>query len=107
MEPVLEVEIQSPADAVSAVYTVVARRRGHVTRDAPKPGSPFYIVTAFVPAIDSFGFETDLRVYTQGQVRCVSTPLPFYPCHPMRAVPSGVLHANVPPLGGCAWRSVG
>jgi len=70
MEPTYEVEIQAPADAVSAVYTVVARRRGHVTSDAPKPGSPFYIVKAFVPAIDSFGFETDLRVHTQGQAFC-------------------------------------
>ena len=52
MEPILEVEIQAPADAVAAVYTVVARRRGHVTHDAPKPGSPFYIVKAYVPAID-------------------------------------------------------
>lgn len=34
-------------------------------QDAPKPGAPFYTVKAFVPAIDSFGFETDLRAYTQ------------------------------------------
>ena len=52
---------------MSAVYTVLARRRGHVTQDAPIPGSPLYVMKAFLPAIDSFGFETDLRTHTQGQ----------------------------------------
>lgn len=66
MEPVYHVEILTPADAVQAVYTVLARRRGHVTNDSPKPGTPFYTVKGYLPVIDSFGFETDLRVHTQG-----------------------------------------
>ncbi|CAH1788149.1 unnamed protein product [Owenia fusiformis] len=72
MEPYNFVEVQAPADCVSAVYTVLARRRGHVTQDAPVPGSPLYIIKAFLPAIDSFGFETDLRTHTQGQAFCLS-----------------------------------
>lgn len=44
MEPYLFVEVQAPADCVSAVYSVLARRRGHVTQDAPVPGSPLYII---------------------------------------------------------------
>ncbi|KAJ3000558.1 U5 small nuclear ribonucleoprotein component [Globomyces sp. JEL0801] len=70
MEPIYYVEIQAPADCVSAVYTVLARRRGHVTQDLPKPGSPLYTVKALIPAIDSCGFETDLRTHTQGQAFC-------------------------------------
>uniref|UniRef100_A0A1I8F3R1 EFG_C domain-containing protein n=1 Tax=Macrostomum lignano TaxID=282301 RepID=A0A1I8F3R1_9PLAT len=72
MEPYLFVEALTPADCVSAVYSVLARRRGHVTHDAPVPGSPLYVVKAFLPAIDSFGFETDLRTHTQGQAFCLS-----------------------------------
>lgn len=72
MEPYLFVEVQAPADCVSAVYTVLAKRRGHVTQDAPVPGSPLYTIKAFIPAIDSFGFETDLRTHTQGQAFCLS-----------------------------------
>lgn len=133
MEPYYFVEVQAPADCVSAVYTVLARRRynahkqnediadsssvntythslthikqigaqgsksqqvsnndsllleqasdwslvcvscrGHVTQDAPIPGSPLYAIKAFVPAIDSFGFETDLRTHTQGQAFALS-----------------------------------
>ncbi|RUS18498.1 hypothetical protein BC937DRAFT_88698 [Endogone sp. FLAS-F59071] len=67
MEPVFYVEIQAPADCVSAVYTVLARRRGHVTQDIPKAGSPLYTVKAYIPVIEANGFETDLRTHTQGQ----------------------------------------
>lgn len=72
MEPYCFVEVLAPADCVSAVYTVLAKRRGHVTQDAPVPGSPLYTIKAFLPAIDSFGFETDLRTHTQGQAFCQS-----------------------------------
>ena len=72
MEPYYFVEIQAPADCVSSVYTVLTKRRGHVTQDAPVAGSPLYTIKAFIPAIDSFGFETDLRMHTQGQAFCLS-----------------------------------
>lgn len=67
LEPVYYVEVQAPADCVAAVYTVLSRRRGHVTRDTPKPGSPLYTVKAFIPVLDANGFETDLRTATMGQ----------------------------------------
>jgi len=72
MEPVYYVEVQTPADCMSSVYTVVQKRRGHVTADVPKPGTPIYVVKAFLPVIESFGFETDLRYHTQGQAFCLS-----------------------------------
>ena len=70
MEPIYYVEVQAPADCISAVYTVLARRRGHVTQDTPKAGSPLYTVKALIPVIDANGFETDLRTATQGQAFC-------------------------------------
>lgn len=70
MEPVNFVEIQAPADCVDAIYSVLARRRGHVTQDLPKAGSPLYTIKALLPVIDSAGFETDLRCHTQGQAFC-------------------------------------
>lgn len=70
MEPIYQIEIQAPADVVQSIYPVLSRRRGHVVHDEPKPGAPFYIVKAFIPVMDSFGFETDLRSFTQGQAFC-------------------------------------
>jgi U5 small nuclear ribonucleoprotein component len=72
MEPIYYVEIQAPADCVAPIFTVLSRRRGHVTGEEPKPGSPLHTVKAFLPVIESFGFETDLRAYTQGQAFCLS-----------------------------------
>ena len=72
MEPVYAVEVQTPADCMSAIYTVLSKRRGHVIADAPKPGTPVYTVKALLPTIESFGFETDLRYHTQGQAFCQS-----------------------------------
>ncbi|PWY99511.1 putative ribosomal elongation factor EF-2 [Testicularia cyperi] len=73
MEPIYAVEVQTPSDCISAVYTILARRRGHVVQDAAKPGTPLYTVRAYIPVIDSSGFETDLRIATKGQAFCLQT----------------------------------
>ena len=52
MEPVYLVQIQAPVDVVPSLYPVLARRRGHVVQDAPKAGTPFYTVKAFIPVMD-------------------------------------------------------
>ena len=72
MEPVYYVDISAPVDCVPAVYTVLSRRRGHVTQEGPRPGTPLHAMKAYLPVIDSFGFETDLRSHTQGQAFCLS-----------------------------------
>lgn len=46
------------------------KNRGHVTQDIAKAGSPLYTVKAYIPVIDSCGFETDLRTHTEGQAFC-------------------------------------
>lgn len=71
MEPILHVEIQCPADCITACYNVLKTRRGHITAEIPKPGTPFYVLNATIPAIDSFGFETDLRTHTSGMAFCL------------------------------------
>lgn len=73
MEPLYSTSVLGPADSVSSLYQVLARRRGHVMSESPVPGTPLYRVNGLIPVIDSFGFETDLRIHTQGQatVSCV------------------------------------
>lgn len=66
MEPVLRVQVQTIGDFVEAVYGVLAQRRGHVTQDTPRAGTPLYLLNALVPLMDSFGLETDLRIHAQG-----------------------------------------
>ena len=66
MEPMYTCAMTGPADSVASLYTVLSRRRGHVLADGPIAGTPLYSVRGLIPVIDSFGFETDLRIHTQG-----------------------------------------
>lgn len=36
-----------------------------MVEERPKPGTPIFIVKAYLPAMEHFGFETDLRYHTQ------------------------------------------
>ncbi|KAI8624230.1 P-loop containing nucleoside triphosphate hydrolase protein [Xylariaceae sp. FL1651] len=67
MEPLYSCSMIGPQDAVPMLYNVLARRRGHVLADGPIAGTPLYRVNGLIPVIDSFGFETDLRIQTEGQ----------------------------------------
>jgi len=67
MEPVYLVEIQCPETAVGGIYGVLNRRRGHVFEEAQTPGTPMFVVKAYLPVNESFGFTADLRSNTGGQ----------------------------------------
>lgn len=74
MEPIFDVQIQAPFDCNGAINQVAdrKRRRAHIERHGPKPGAPFEVHRVTIPAIDSYGFETDIRSHTQGQAFCQS-----------------------------------
>merc|ERR1719391_1530971 len=67
MEPVYLVEIQCPENAVGGIYGVLNRRRGHVFEEAQTPGTPMFVIKAYLPVNESFGFTADLRSNTGGQ----------------------------------------
>ncbi len=67
MEPVFLVEIQVPETAMGGVYGVLTRRRGHVFNEEQRPGTPLFTIKAYLPVMESFGFNGDLRQATSGQ----------------------------------------
>ncbi|KAG0223184.1 Elongation factor 2, partial [Actinomortierella wolfii] len=67
MEPVYLVEITCPETAMGGIYGVLTRRRGHVFAEEQRPGTPMYIIKAYLPIAESFGFTGDLRAATGGQ----------------------------------------
>lgn len=73
MEPVYLCEIQCPEVAVGGIYGVLNRRRGHVFEECQVTGTPMFVVKAFLPVNESFGFTADLRSNTGGQAfpQCV------------------------------------
>ncbi|KAI6222808.1 Elongation factor 2 [Aphelenchoides besseyi] len=73
LEPVYLVEIQCPETAVGGIYGVLNRRRGHVFEEQQIVGTPMFVVKAYLPVNESFGFTADLRSNTGGQAfpQCV------------------------------------
>lgn len=72
LEPQLLTEIQCTGDSLPAIYNILNRRRAHLIKEVAKPGSPLFVIKASIPALDSFGFETDVRCHTVGQAFCLS-----------------------------------
>lgn len=66
MEPIFFVETMCTADVLENVEAVLNGRRGNVVKTEAVPGSPFFLIKGTLPVIDSFGFETDLRVHSRG-----------------------------------------
>lgn len=67
LEPIYLVEIQCPEVAVGGIYGVLNRRRGHVFEESQVIGTPMFVVRAYLPVNESFGFTADLRSNTGGQ----------------------------------------
>lgn len=66
-EPVYLVEIQCPENAIGGIYSVLNKRRGQVFSEEQRPGTPMFTVKAYLPVMESFGFNADLRGATSGQ----------------------------------------
>lgn len=73
MEPIYLVEIQCPEQVVGGIYGVLNRKRGHVFEESQVMGTPIFVVKAYLPVNESFGFTADLRSNTGGQAfpQCV------------------------------------
>ena len=67
LEPIFNVEIQVPEQAMGGIYGVLTRRRGHVYAEEQRPGTPLFTVKAYLPVNESFGFPAELRSATGGQ----------------------------------------
>lgn len=87
LEPVYLCEIQCPENAVGGIYGVLNRRRGHVFEESQTPGTPMFVVRAYLPVNESFGFTADLRSNTGGQAfpQCVFDHWQVMPGDPFQA----------------------
>nr|WP_307544269.1 elongation factor G [Streptomyces sp. V3I8] len=77
LEPVAEVTVTAPGDAVGGVLGDLAARRGRVTGSSTRAGSA--VVTATVPLAELFGYATRLRSRTQGRGVFTTRPTGYAP----------------------------
>ncbi|MFE6194274.1 elongation factor G [Streptomyces sp. NPDC057838] len=77
LEPVAEVTVTVPGDAVGGVLGDLAARRGRVTGSVARAGAT--VVTATVPLAELFGCATRLRSRTQGRGTFTTRPTGYAP----------------------------
>lgn len=77
LEPVVEVTVTVPEDAVGGVLGDLAARRGRVSGSVSRAGSA--VVTATVPLAELFGYATRLRSRTQGRGTFTARPTGYAP----------------------------
>ncbi|MFJ4691150.1 elongation factor G [Streptomyces sp. NPDC088766] len=77
LEPVVEVTVTVPGDAVGGVLGDLAARRGRVTGSEVRGGAA--VVTATVPLAELFGYATRLRSRTQGRGTFTARPTGYAP----------------------------
>ncbi|MFF9602348.1 elongation factor G [Streptomyces sp. NPDC014684] len=77
LEPVAEVTVTVPEDAVGGVLGDLAARRGRVTGSDARGGAA--VLTATVPLAELFGYATRLRSRTQGRGTFTTRPAGYAP----------------------------
>jgi elongation factor G len=77
LEPVAEVAVTVPDDAVGGVLGDLAARRGHVVDSVVRAGTA--VVTATVPLAELFGYANRLRSRTQGRATFTARPTGYAP----------------------------
>lgn len=85
LEPVVEVTVTVPEDAVGGVLGDLAARRGRVSGSATHGGAAS--VTATVPLAELFGYATRLRSRTQGRGTFTTRPTGYAPAPGVTVVP--------------------
>ena len=80
LEPVAEVAVTAPNDAMGGVLCDLAARRGHVLDSTVRAGTA--VVTATVPLAELFGYANRLRSRTQGRGTFTARPTGYVPAPP-------------------------
>lgn len=70
MEPIFTIYITCTNKVSKYIADMVSKRRGLISFQEPIPGTELFNFQGEIPVIDSFGFETDLRLQTQGHAMC-------------------------------------
>lgn len=67
MEPMYLCDITVPTSAMSGVYTTLNARRGIIESQENRENTPLTQIKAFLPVLESFGFDQLIRQNTAGQ----------------------------------------
>ncbi|KAF9524580.1 elongation factor 2 [Crepidotus variabilis] len=72
-EPVYLVEVQCTDNSIRHVQKCLTQRRGRIVSEKERLQSQMYTIKAYLPIVESFGFEEELRLSTAGLAVSLST----------------------------------
>lgn len=70
LEPMYKVFITCTYNCLSAVHTLLDKRRGWAVHERAIVATKMYELEGYVPVIESVGLDVDIRLATQGQAFC-------------------------------------
>lgn len=59
-------EVVTPSDHLGSVYGVLGKRRARIAKEEMREGTALFVVHAYMPVSESFGFADELRRKTSG-----------------------------------------
>ncbi|KAG5502945.1 hypothetical protein JKF63_04718 [Porcisia hertigi] len=66
VEPVYECTVYSSGFTQGKIYASLNRRRSDIIEEVPNEGSDLFYIRCWLPAVEAFGLQDELRVQTQG-----------------------------------------
>jgi elongation factor 2 len=67
VEPIYLCEVTAPISVCGGVHGILSKRRGRAFDQTQRDGTPLVHIKAYLPVMESFGFDKDLRGATAGQ----------------------------------------
>ncbi|EPY26171.1 elongation factor 2 [Angomonas deanei] len=66
VEPVYECTVYSAGNTQGRIYASLSRRRADIIEEVPNEGSDLFYIRCWLPAVEAFGLQDELRIQTQG-----------------------------------------
>lgn len=66
VEPVYEGVVYSAGNTQGKIYALLSRRRAEILEEVPNEGSDLFYIRCWLPAVEAFGLQDELRLATQG-----------------------------------------
>lgn len=66
VEPLLDCTVYSSGPTQGKIYAALNRRRSEIVEEVLTEGSDLFYIKCFLPAVEAFGLQDELRIQTQG-----------------------------------------
>ena len=69
LESIYLVELQCSSTELGHMYPVLSRRRARIVKEDMQEGTNLFLITAYLPLAESFGFSSEVRKATGGEAQ--------------------------------------